>query len=204
MSRRINSISKLRLFAVSITVLAFLLNACRGQNSATKPFTADIFVSSTVMPGMSGKLYLSGNHMRLDWGNMVDVFDLKTRQGWRTFPESKMYMVLESRKLSTYAPEMVGGSMCPHATYPSACKLVGGEVVEGRAAKKWDLYDPIKGFHVYYWTDEAQAVTLRMAIGDAATYTVSNIHIGTVPDSMFELPNGLTKVDEQFRPIEHD
>ena len=110
MSRRINSIGKLRLFAVSITVLAFLLNACRGQNSATKPFTADIFVSSTVMPGMSGKLYLSGNHMRLDWGNMVDVFDLKTRQGWRTFPESKMYMVLESRKLSTYAPEMVGGT----------------------------------------------------------------------------------------------
>jgi len=25
-----------------------------------------------------------------------------------------------------------------------------------------------------------------------------------VPDSMFELPNGLTKVYEQFRPIEHD
>src|SRR6476620_8955144 len=99
---------------------------------------------------------------------------------------------------------MVDGSMCPHAEYPPFCKLVTSEVVEGRATRKWDLYDPVKGFHVYYWIDEAQAVTLRIAIGDAATYEVSNVQVEAVPDSMFELPKGLTKVDEQFRPIEHD
>jgi hypothetical protein len=204
MSRHINGTSELRLVAVSVIVFASLLNACRAQNSAAKPFTADISVSSTVMLGMSGRLYVSGNHIRLDWGNMADVFDLKTRQGWRSFADSKVYMVLGSRKLSTYAPEMVNGSMCPHATYPSSCKLVGRELVEGRAARKWDLYDPVKGVHVYYWIDEAQTVTLRMEIGDAATYKVSNVQIGTVPNSMFELPKGLTKVDEQFRPVEHD
>ncbi len=192
------------LIAVSVILLTFLLNACRAKNSAAQPFTADIAVSSTVVPEISGKLYVSGNRMRLDWGTMADVFDLKTRQGWRTFRGMNVYMVLESRNLSTFAPEMEGGSICPHATYPSSCKLVGSEVVEGRAARKWDLYDPVQGFHVYFWTDEAQGVTLRMAIGDAATYKVSNVQIRAVPDSMFEFPAGSRKVDEQFRPIEND
>lgn len=199
-----NPKTNLRLFAVAAIVLAFLLNACRAHNSAAKPFTADISMSSTVIPGMTGRLYVSGNNIRLDWGKMVDVFDLKTRQGWRSFPDTKVYMLLGNRKLSTFAPEMVDGSMCPHATYPTSCKLVGNETVEGRAAKKWDLYDPVKGFHVYYWIDDAQSVTLRMEIGDTATYKVSNVHVGTVSNSMFELPKGFTKVDEQFRPIEHD
>src|SRR6185369_15331032 len=167
--------------------VAFLLTTSGAQNSAANPFTADISISSTVMPGMSGRLYVSGNRIRLDWGEMADVFDLKTRQGWRIFGGNKVYIVLGGRELSTYAPEMVDGSMCGHAAYPPFCKLVTSEVVEGRAARKWDLYDPVKVLHVYYWIDEVHAVTLRIAIGDTATYKVSNVQVGAVPDSMFEL-----------------
>jgi hypothetical protein len=77
-------------------------------------------------------------------------------------------------------------------------------VVEGRAARKWDLYDPVKVLHVYYWIDEVHAVTLRIAIGDTATYKVSNVQVGAVPDSMFELPEEFTKEDERSRPTEHN
>ena len=126
---------------------------------------------------------------------MADIFDLKSRTGWRIFPANKSYEVLGSKDLSTYAPEMENGSPCPHATFPSSCRLAGNETLEGRAAKKWDLYNPNKGFHVYFWTDEKQAVTLRMEIGDAATYKASNIRVGSVPDSMFELPSGFDRAE---------
>jgi hypothetical protein len=150
-------------------------------------------------PNLSGKLYVSGNHLRADWGPISDVFDLKTRTGWRLFPDTKTYELLGSKDLSTYAPEMENGSLCPHATYPSSCKLIGNDVLEGRATTKWDLYNPEKGFHVYFWTDDGQSVTLRMEIGDAATYKVSNVHVGSVPDSMFELPAGFERVEAPQR-----
>jgi hypothetical protein len=186
--------------AVSVTTLILLLNGCRAQSNAASPFTADFITSSTVLPTHSGKLYVSGNRLRADWGDMSDIFDLKTRKGWRIFQSSKVYMELGTKDLSTYAPEMENGSVCPHAEVPSSCKLIGSEVVENRAAKKWDLYNPNKGFHVYFWTDEAQEVTLRMEIGDTATYQVKNVHNGSVPDGMFELPTGFQKIERRFKP----
>ena len=151
-------------------------------------------------PKLSGKLYLKDAHLRADWGEFVDVFDLKQRTGWRILAPSKVYMELGSKDLSTYAPEMANGSPCPHAEVPSACSLVSNEVVGGRAAKKWDLNNPNKGFHVYFWTDDTTEITLRMAIGDAASYRVENLRSGLLTDSMFELPAGYEKLERPFRP----
>lgn len=91
---------------------------------------------------------------------------------------------------------MTGGSICPRAQVPSACKLEGTEILGGRKAKKWDVYDP-KGFHVYFWTDEALGITLRMAIGDTASYEVNHLHQESVPESTFELPAGYDKVERR-------
>jgi len=127
------------------------------------------------------------------------VFDVQQRKGWRIFAASHAYQELGSKDLSTYAPEMENGSPCSHAQVPSGCKLVGKEVIEGRTAKKWDVYNP-NGFHVCFWTDDALEITLRMAIGDAANYEVRNLSATSVPDSMFELPAGYERMDRRFKP----
>ena len=185
-----------------VVSLALLLSGCRAHHSAAEPFTAEITGVSSALPGpaLSGKLYVSGNHLRADWGPISDVFDLKTRTGWRIFPDTKKYERLTSKDLSTYAPEMENGSLCPHATFPSSCNLLGDEVVEGRSAKKWDLYNPQKNFHVYFWTDEAQAITLRMEIGDEATYKVSHVRADYIPESTFQIPAGFEKIENLNRP----
>ncbi len=147
---------------------------------------------------MSGRLYLKNGHIRADWGSVADVFDLKQRKGWRIVARLKMYEELGSKDLSTYAPEMTSGSLCPHTQVPSQCKLLGAEAIEGRSVKKWDVYNP-KGFHVYFWTDEQLGVTVRMTMGDITTYEVKNLGQNSVSDSMFQLPSGYEKVEGRLK-----
>lgn len=183
---------------LTIIVSAFCLIAgCRAQSPS---YTAEVQINRTFvgLPPMSGELYLSSNRIRVDWGVFAEVFDLKERKGWRILSDSKKYQELASKDLSTYVPEMTNGSLCPHAQVPSQCKLLGTEVIEGRAVKKWDVYHP-NGFHVYFWTDEKLGVTLRMVMGDTMAYQATNFHQSSVSYSMFELPVGYEKV-EYFKP----
>jgi hypothetical protein len=184
--------------AVFIATLVLNVGCHRGNVTS---FTADISTATTVpgIPSLSGKLYLRDDHLRVDWGFFADVFDLKQRKGWRVFADKHGYQELASQELSTYAPEMTNGSPCPHAQVPTACELVDTEAINGRSAKKWDVYNP-KGFHVYFWTDTALGITLRMAIGDAASYEAKDLRRVSVPDSMFELPAGYEKLDKPLTP----
>ena len=187
------------LFAL-LAILFATVVGCHRRNTPPS-FTADVSTASIVpgMPALSGKLYLHGKRLRVDWGQFADVFDVQQRKGFRTFPSAHAYQELGSKELSTYAPEMANASLCPHAQVPSACNLVGSEVIDGRKAKKWDVYNP-KGFHVYFWTDDALEITLRMAFGDATDYEVKDLRERDVPDWMFELPSGYEKLDRPFRP----
>lgn len=180
-----------------LTTTLVLVTGCQRQR--VRSYTADIFTTSAVSGvTLTGKLYLSGEHLRLDWGQFAEVYDLHDRKGWRTIPGSQSYEELGSDALSTWVPEMSGGSLCPHTQVPSACRLIGNEMIDGRTAKKWDVYNP-KGFHVYYWTDSALDITLQMEMGDAAKYDVKNVRDASVADSLFELPAGYTRVETPLR-----
>jgi hypothetical protein len=139
---------------IFLPALLLILTACN------HPFTADVSMDANIpgASGLTGKLYLSNSHLRIEWGLFTDVFDLNKRTGWRIITESKTYWDLAGKDLSTYPPEMTNGSLCPHAQVPSACKLLGQEELEGRMANKWDVWNP-KGFHVYYWTDKKLGIT---------------------------------------------
>jgi hypothetical protein len=123
---------------VGSAILLVTVVGCSRRNTSSA-FTADISTASAVpgMPALSGKLYVSGKHLRADWGQFADVFDMQQRKGWRIVTAAHSYQELGGKDLSTYAPEMTNGSPCPHAQVPSACKLVGSEAMEGRPAKKW-------------------------------------------------------------------
>lgn len=179
---------------IFLSALLLMLTACN------RPFTADVAMDAHI-PGTSritGKLYLSHKHLRIDWGPVAEVFDLNKRTGWRVFTGAKTYWDLVDKDLSTYAPEMTNGSLCPHTQAPSACKLVGQEELDGRMTDKWDVWNP-HGFHVYFWTDKKLGITLRAEIG-GAIYQVKNLREGTVADTMFDLPAGYTRYEGQWNP----
>jgi hypothetical protein len=143
-------------------------------------------------PRLTGRLYLNDRHVRIDWEPFVDVFDLTQRIGWRIDPGTQSYAELVDKDLSTYAPEMTNGSVCPHANVPSACKFVRKEEMNGRTANKWDLLNP-HGFHVYFWTDDKLEVTLRCDIGNTV-YNVTNLRKAAVDKTVFEIPSGYKRV----------
>jgi hypothetical protein len=187
-----------RIAIIILIACAFLAAGCRARPAA---YTADVLsgMPNAGLPQLSGQLYLSGNHIRVDWGSFADVFDLKQRRGWRISADTKTYQELGSKDLSTYAPEMTDGSLCSHTQVPSRCNLVGTEAIEGRNAKKWDVYNP-NGFHVYFWTDEQLGITVRMAMGDTTSYQLRNLRPNSVSGSTFELPSGYERVQRSFKP----
>jgi hypothetical protein len=126
------------------------------------------------------------------------MFDLTQRKGWRIQPETHTYVDLADNDLSTYAPEMTNGSICPHANLPSACKMVGKEEMNGRMANKWDVLNP-HGFHVYFWTDDKLEVALRCDIG-VPVYNVTNLRETPVDKTVFELPSGYKGVERWWYP----
>ena len=112
----------------------------------------------------------------------------------------KVYQELGNKDLSTYAPLMTNGSLCPNTEAPSACKLLGKEEINGRMARKWDVWNP-KGFHVYYWTDDTLEITLRCSIGETR-YEVKNLRQADVWDALFEVPAGYRRVQDVLKPIQ--
>lgn len=126
---------------VFLIISVVTVTACHRQD--TPWLTADISTSS-VVPGafpLARTLYVRGKRLRADWGQFADVFDVQQRKGWRVILSAHGYQELGSKDLSTYAPEMVNGSACHRSEVPSACKLIGNEILEGRSAKKWDVYN---------------------------------------------------------------
>jgi hypothetical protein len=193
--RRSGSTAGHNLLAAVIVVTLFSV-ACR----RTTTYSAEARLSLPLqgVPEMSGRLHVGSGHLRIEWESFTDLFDLKQRRGWRIMGNSKTYYELGSKDLFSFAPQMTGGSLCPHTQVPSHCKLVGTAPVEGRAAKKWDVSNP-QGLHVYYWTDEELGIALRMDMGDTVAYRVSNFHPSVVPDSMFRVPPGYELVKNPLR-----
>jgi hypothetical protein len=111
---------------------------------------------------------------------------------------ANVYWELGSKDLSTYVPVMANGSLCQNTQVPSACKLVGTEQLGGRMANKWDVWNP-RGFHVYYWTDDKLAITLRCEIG-STLYEVKNLRDATVEENLFELPAGYRHYEGAWKP----
>ncbi len=180
----------------ALALLVLLAVACTRTGAAAEgSFTADAVMNVGFAPKLTGKLYMSEGHLRIDWGVFADVFDLRQRKGWRIFPQHT-YQDLADKDLSTYAPEMTNGSICPHANLPADCKLAGKEEMNGRMANKWDVLNP-RGFHVYFWTDDKLQIALRCEIGEPV-YNVTNLHEASVDKTMFELPTGYKRIEKVF------
>jgi hypothetical protein len=176
-------------------LLLLVVVACNRPGAEDRrTFTADTAMQGGFpgSPRLTGRLFLRSRHVRIDWGSFADVLDLTLRKGWRIDPGTQSYAELVDKDLSTYAPEMTNGSICSHASVPSACKFVGKEEMNGRMANKWDLLNP-HGFHVYFWTDEKLEIALRCDIG-SPVYNVTNLHETAVDKTVFEIPSGYKRV----------
>lgn len=119
---------------------------------------------------------------------MVTVYIVDQKKGWEMFSQSKQYVVIGEKQVSTYLPALTDGSPCPNSLRPTQCKMLAKENVRGRQATKWLLVNQ-HGEPVHLWTDDQLGIALRWEI-ENVTYEVSGVHETNVADNMFELPGG--------------
>jgi hypothetical protein len=176
----------------TITLLVLIVTTACNKKSADQSsgFTANVRVVSPFAGTMDGKLYLSKRHLRVDLGSMSDVYDANQEKGWRILRDSKQYMNIGWKDVSTYMPPMTNGSPCSRSEQPATCKMVGKETINDRPATKWELLNH-HGERVYLWTDDEAEIAVRWQI-ENVTYEATDVGAAAVPDGLFVLPSGYT------------
>jgi hypothetical protein len=178
---------------ILLTLIALVATACNKKSSLQSPgFTANVHIITPIAGTVKGKLYLSKRRLRVDLGPMSYVFDANQEKGWRTLQDSKQYTNIGWKDISTYMPPMANGSPCSRAEQPSACKMVGKETMNGRPTTKWEFWNQ-RGDRFYLDTDDEAEIAVRWQVQNV-TYEATDIRAATVPESLFELPSGYTRI----------
>jgi hypothetical protein len=175
---------------IALFVLIVVVTSACNKKSANpgSEFTANVRVVTPFAGTMGGKLYLSKRRLRVDLGPMSDVYDANQEKGWRILRDSKQYMNIGWKDVSTYMPPMTNGSPCSRSEQPAACKMIGKETIDGRGATKWELLNQ-HGERVYLWTDDEAEIAVRWQI-ENVTYEATDVRSAAVPDDFFKLPSG--------------
>ena len=188
----------MRMLTAFVVLLAFVTTGCNRKSTDQNGFTANVHVATPFAGNKNGKLYLKKEHLRVDLGPMTDVYDISQKKGWRMFPDSKQYMNIGWKDVSTYLPTMVDGSPCLNADQPSACKMVNRQVVDGRSTTKWQTLNQ-RGEQVYLWTDDQLGIAVRWQI-ENVTYEATDIRGADIADTFFVLPSSYTELSQQSSP----
>jgi len=176
-----------------LTLVVIVTTACHRKSSVQgSGFTANVRIVTPSAGTVNGKLYLSKRRLRVDLGPISEVFDANQGKGWRTLEDSKQYINIGWKDVSTYMPPMTNGSPCSRAEQPSACKMIGREMIDGRPTTKWELWNQ-HGDHFYLQTDDEAEIAVRWQVQNV-TYQATDVRAAAVPESLFDLPSDYTRI----------
>jgi hypothetical protein len=100
-----------------LTLIVILTAACNKKSSVqSSGFTANVRIVTPIAGTVNGKLYLSKRRLPVDLGPMLEVFDANQEKGWRTIQDSKQYMKIGWKDVSTYASDDKWVTMFAHGT----------------------------------------------------------------------------------------
>lgn len=171
--------------------------------STIEEFAAD-FVNKAGGQTQSGKIYVKGNKMRqeITMGTQKHVSIIRgdKKVTWLLFPEQKAYMEVEYKE-----PEPVTASAIEEISKDRANRrLVGKETVNGYLCDKYELIYQDKSIGTQtVWISKKLGVMVKMeqtASGFPMSMEFKNIVVKDVPDSVFEIPAGYSKMSMPGMP----
>lgn len=184
---------------VCLTILLLGLFAFSAVASAAG-FSADI-VSYGGKEIMTGKIYLAGDKIRTEYGQMITIMRMDKKVIWMIMPEEKMYME-QPFDLSNIRNRIP-------TSEPAADEvervLIGQEAVNGYAADKYrvTVKTPQGQASHYMWlsSDPGMVMAVKTAAIDGSWWQeFRNIQLGTPDDALFELPAGYSKMSFSGMP----
>ena len=194
----------IRRFAVCFFTLSLiLLAAVPLLAQVVTPFSADMkFASAKGMAG-TGKLYFSGNKVRMEMsarGQETIIISDQTRKiAYMLMPQQRMYMEMPTNAQGagrrgpdwqTYDPT----NPC-QGLADTTCQKIGTEVVNGSVCTKWQFTGKSTSSNRTVWIDHKTGIPIKSLSADGTTMELSNIQQGPQSPGLFEVPAGYKKFD---------
>ncbi len=163
--------------------------AAKTEPSAPKEFSAD--VTTRGMGGaFSGKLFVSNGMTRMEMPEGIIIGRLDKNLVWMLMPQMKMYMEqpFQPQNAALSSDKMPG---------ETSRTLMLVEDINGRKANKFKITYTLNGkdSSILQWIDVENGMPLKTAAEDGSwTNELTNVKIGPQQASLFDLPQGYTKM----------
>jgi len=194
---------RFRLLFPAILLALALLPPASAQIAQLTPFSADMQVNSKTSHQISGKVYVSRDHMRFDMssdqGGAIMITNFATKTADMLMPKQQMYMEFkadDTGKRAAMAPSIKAyrdpSNPCAYDE-GATCKNLGTEQVHGRSCDHWQITDK-SGKVVNVWIDKQLHFPIKSVTEDS-TMELTNIQVGEPAANLFTIPPGYHKMD---------
>lgn len=175
-------------FGLCLIMAAVLALGTAAVASAYQGFDADV-VSVNGKQTTQGKIFVSGDKMRLEKAGTTAITRMDQRVVWLLMPMEKMYIE------QAFRPENIVPAS--EATAGEVDRtLLGTEAVKGKAANKYQITVKMDGKRSTFilWLAADSALPLKTAAEDGSWWQeYRNIVVGVPDPELFEVPAGYKK-----------
>jgi outer membrane lipoprotein-sorting protein len=177
------------IFSVSLAVQAFF-----GTAHATVEFSADMVIVPKGDEAMKGKIFVKGDKVRQETTEedetQIMIIRPDKKVTWMITPDEKTYMEMPYQSSDKTFEEWT-------AEKEKNAKFLGEETVSGMPCKKFEIVED--GEKTVFWLTKQFPFPIKVEDSEV-TMEYKNIKLGSLDDSLFELPAGYEKMTAPIVP----
>ena len=166
---------------------------------------------------METRIYVGDNVMRSemqqDGKERVTIVDTQRRAAYLLNPAKQEYLEMQAGPQGQQGGPAAGaamdrpplpdepGSPCRQDNPNFQCERLGTETVNGREAVKW-RFTATQGERTMtstVWIDQELRMPIRQELPGGVVSELKNIQVGEQPDSLFQVPEGYTRIEMPAR-----
>jgi outer membrane lipoprotein-sorting protein len=176
-------------FSVLLAMPIFLVAA-----GAAVEFSADMVIVPKGDEPVKGKIFVKGDKIRQETTEedetQIMIIRPDKKVTWMITPEEKTYMEMPYQSSDKTFEEWT-------AEKEKNAKPLGEETVSGMPCKKFEVVED--GEKTIFWLSKQFAFPIKVEDSDV-TMEYKNIKLGTLDDSLFELPAGYERMTAPIVP----
>jgi len=177
------------IFFMSLAVPVF-----PGVVGAKVEFTADMFIVPKGEEPMTGKIFVKGDKIRQETveedETQIMIIRPDKKLTWMITPEEKSYMEMPYQSSDKTFEEWT-------AEKEKNAKFLGEETVSGMPCKKYEITED--GEKTVLWISKQFPFPIKVEDSEV-TMEYKNIKLGSLDDSLFEVPAGYEKMAAPIVP----
>jgi len=177
------------IFSVSLAVAVFSGTPC-----VAVEFSADMVIVPKGDEPMKGKIFVKGDKVRQETTEEDEIQIMIIRPDkkvtWMITPEEKTYMEMPYQSSDKTFEEWT-------AEKEKNAKFLGEETVSGMPCKKFEVIED--GEKTLFWLSKQFAFPIKVEDSEV-TMEYKNIKLGSLDESLFELPAGYERMTAPVVP----